>query len=67
MEWDRLSEGMQSTLFDGAGHTPETCEPSSTVGAETTFVGLTVKRSSRDTIRPLESAVSGCRSYVYSR
>ena len=64
MECDRLFEGMQSTLFEGVGQTPDTCEPSSTVGAETTFVGLTVTRSSRETIGPLESAMSGCSSYV---
>ena len=58
IECDSPSEGMQSTVFDAAGHAPLTYEPSSTVPFVIVLSGFSVNRSSRETIAASESFAS---------
>jgi hypothetical protein len=58
------SVGMQSTVFDGAGHGPETSEPRIGVSGPTALSVPSVKRLMRAAFGLDPSGKSGLTSYV---
>ena len=61
---ESMSEGMQSTVFDGAGQGPETRVPRIGVSGPTVLSVPSVKRLTRPTLGSDPSGKSGLTSYV---